>query len=71
MVEQQQTQPIKVPAALSQLIVVNVKYKVLLCIKPNCRKAVNLVSIVEHLRKIHKEKLAVRKQVEEFVTKIS
>lgn len=70
MAEQQQTQSIEVPAALSQLIAVNIEYKVLLCVKLNCRKAVNLVGIVEHLRKIHKEKLAVRKQVKEFVVEI-
>ena len=57
------------PIALSQLIAVNVEYGVLLS-GSGCRKAVSSIGIVEHLRKIHKEKLAVRKQVEEFVAEI-
>jgi hypothetical protein len=54
MAEQQQTRLIEVPAALGQLIALNVEYEVLLCL--NCRKGVSPASIVEHLRKIHKEK---------------
>lgn len=56
MAEQQQTQSIEVPTALSQLIAVNVEYKVLLCARLNCCKAVSPAGIIEHLRKIHKEK---------------
>jgi hypothetical protein len=43
---------------------------VLLCVSPKYRKAVSPAGIVEHLRKIHKEKPSVRKQVQEFVAGI-
>lgn len=67
MAEQQQTRPIEVPVALSQLVAVNVEYRVLLCLSRGCRKAVSPAGIVEHLRKIHKETPQVRKQVQEFI----
>jgi hypothetical protein len=70
MAEQQQTPTIVVPPALGQLIAVNAEFEVLLCARPNCRKAVSLAGIVEHLRKIHKESPKVRKQVQEFITGI-
>jgi hypothetical protein len=54
--EQQQTSSIVVSLALGQLITVNVKFEVLLYIKPNCHKAVSLASAVQHLCKIHTEK---------------
>jgi hypothetical protein len=65
--EQQQTQAIVVPPALGQLIAVNAEFEVLLCASSNCRKAVSPAGMVEHSRKIHKEKPAVQKQVLEFV----
>jgi Orsellinic acid/F9775 biosynthesis cluster protein D len=70
MAEQQQTHPIVVPMELSQLIAVNVEYRVLVCLRNQCRKAVNPVGLVEHLRKIHHEEPRVRKQMQEFVTGI-
>src|SRR5277367_2149902 len=70
MAEQQQTHAVEVPAALRQLVALNVKYSVLLCVSPKCCKAVSPAGVVEHLRKIHKEKPSVRKQVQEFVAGI-
>ena len=70
MAEQQQTQTVEVPPALGQLVAVNAEFEVLLCIRPQCRKAVSPAGVVEHLRKIHREKPAVRKQVQEFVAGI-
>jgi Orsellinic acid/F9775 biosynthesis cluster protein D len=70
MAEQQQAGPVAAPTALSQLIAVNVEYEVLLCLGNGCRKAVNPAGIVEHLRKIHREKPSVRRQVQEFVAGI-
>jgi hypothetical protein len=67
MAEQQRTRPIEVPTALSQLIVVNVEYRVLLCLSSRCRKAVSPAGIVDHLRKIHGEEPHVQRQVQEFV----
>jgi hypothetical protein len=60
--EQQQARPIEVPTALGQLIAVNAEFEMLLCVSP--------AGIVEHLRKIHKEKPAGSKQVQEFVAEI-
>jgi hypothetical protein len=62
MAEQQQTGTIEVPAALSQLIAVNVEFKVLLCLGSDCRKAVS-PTVVEYLRKIHHEKPLMRQQL--------
>jgi hypothetical protein len=42
MAEQQQTRPIEVPRTLSRLIALNVEYAALLCVSPQCRKAVSL-----------------------------
>ena len=70
MAEQQQTRPVVVLPALGQLIAVNAEFEVLLCVNPKCRKAVSPAGAVEHLRKIHKEKPGIRKQVREFVTEI-
>ena len=70
MAEQQQTPTIVVPPALGQSIAVNAEFEVLLCVRPNCRKAVSPTGIVEHLRKIHKESPKVRKQVQEFTVGI-
>ena len=53
MAEQQLTRPAEVPVALSQLIALNIEYKVLLCVTNSCHKAVSLASIVEHLRSVH------------------
>jgi hypothetical protein len=54
MVEQQQACPVGVPAALGQLIALNVEYGVLLCLGGGCSsKAINPAGAVEHLRKKH------------------
>ncbi len=58
---------IEVPAALSQLITVNIEYQVLLCLKQQCHKAVSPSGIVQHMRKIHNTEPQLRKQVREFV----
>jgi hypothetical protein len=65
--EQQQTHPVEVPAALSQLIALNLEYGVLLCVSSKYCKAVSPTSIVEYLRTIHQTSRAVRKQVQEYV----
>jgi hypothetical protein len=70
MAEQQQTQTIVVRPALGQAIAINAEFGVLLCVRPNCRKAVSLAGVVKHLRKIHKESPKVRKQVQEFAARI-
>ena len=70
MAEQQQTRPVVVPLALGQLIAVNAEFEVLLCVNPKCHKAVSPAGIVEHLRKIHKEKPGMRRQVREFIAEI-
>jgi hypothetical protein len=65
---EQQTTPIEpVPQGLSELIALNVRYRVLLCLGHGCRKAVSPAGIVEHLRKIHKREPKIRKEVEEYV----
>jgi hypothetical protein len=55
---------------LDQLIAVNAEFEVLLCVSRQCCKAVSPAGTVEHLRKFHKEKPAVRNQVREFVAEI-
>jgi hypothetical protein len=70
MAEQQETYAIEVPAALGQVVAANAEFEVLLCVKPQCRKAVSPGGAVEHLRKIYREKPKVRKQVQEFVVGI-
>jgi hypothetical protein len=65
--KQRLTHPVDEPTALSQLIVLNVEYGVLLCVTNSCRIAVSLASIVEHLRSIHDTTNATWKQVQEYI----
>jgi hypothetical protein len=67
MAEQQTTLIEPVPQGLSELIALNVRYRVLLCLGHGCYKAVSLAGIVEHLRKIHKREPKIQKEVEEYV----
>jgi Orsellinic acid/F9775 biosynthesis cluster protein D len=66
-VKQQQTCPVEVPTALSQLVALNVEYGVLLCVGSGCCKAVSPASIVEHLRTIRQTSRAIRRQVQVYV----
>ena len=52
------------PAGLEGVVSLNAEYRVLLCPKNECRKAVAPTALSEHLRKIHHTKLEVRRQVE-------
>lgn len=67
MAEHRADNSISVPSTLDHLIHLNVEYKVLICMKLLCRKAVSPAGLVEHLRKIHKEKPEIRKQVRVYV----
>jgi hypothetical protein len=67
MVEQQTTPIEPVPQRLSELIALNIQYRVLLCLGHGCCKAVSLAGIVEHLRKIHKREPKIRKEVKEYI----
>jgi hypothetical protein len=55
------------PAELEGVVLLNAEYRVLLCLKNECRKAVAPMALSEHLRKIHQTKLEVRRQVELYV----
>jgi hypothetical protein len=56
-----------IPQALSDLIALNVEYKVLICLGHGCRRAINPTGAVEHLRRFHKTEPKVRKQVQEYI----
>ncbi|KFY27816.1 hypothetical protein V493_03286 [Pseudogymnoascus sp. VKM F-4281 (FW-2241)] len=60
---------IEILPPLAHLIHLNVEFKVLVCLGRGCHKAVSRAGLVEHLRKIHKEKPEIRKQVEEYTKK--
>ena len=70
MAECQVIDSIKVPVTLTHLIQLNVKYQVLVCLDAHCCKAVSCVGLVEHFRKIHKEKPELRKQIYEYIQRI-
>jgi hypothetical protein len=68
MVEQQETPIELVPQALSQLMHVNVEYRVLICIGNGCGKAVRPTGFLEHIRKKeHPITKEIRKQIQEYV----
>lgn len=54
------------PVAVAHLVVVTHDFAVLLCVGPKCRHAQTVKGIAEHLRKVHHEKLVLRKAAEEF-----
>jgi hypothetical protein len=70
MAEPQSIDSIQVPATLSHLIQLNVEYKVLVCLSAHCCKAVSCVGLIEHFRKIHKEKPEVRKQIQHYIQSV-
>ena len=68
MAEQQAIlQPI--PQALSHLIYLNAKYKVLVCLGSGCSKAVSPTAFSEHMRTKHTTSPEVRKQVREYTNR--
>ena len=65
---QLQNNPLQsIPQALAHLIHLNIEFRVLVCLGDGCCKAVSAKGLVEHLRKYHNEKPAVRKQVQQYV----
>jgi hypothetical protein len=56
-----------IPLTLTHLIALNVEFQVLLCLGNGCCKAISTASIVEHLRKMHRVKLEIRKQVQAYI----
>lgn len=56
----------QIPAAVAHLIGINSEFAVLLCKSASCRHAQALRGIAEHLRKVHHESPALRREVEEF-----
>jgi hypothetical protein len=67
MAEHQGTQDIEVLPALAQLIVVNVEYKVLLCLGRSCRKAICPNGILDYMYKYgHTTTRENRKQIQEY-----
>jgi hypothetical protein len=57
----------KVPAALAPFIAINVEYEVVLCTRAGCRRAVSPAGVVEHLHRLHRAPLKVRRQVQAFL----
>ena len=51
---------------MTNLIAVNLEYAVLLCAKPQCRRAQTVKGIEEHFRKFHHEKPAIRREISKF-----
>lgn len=56
----------EVPPAVAHLVAVNLEYAVLLCAKPQCRRAQTVKGMEEHLRSFHHEKPAIRREAAEF-----
>ena len=56
----------EIPAAVAHLIGINSDFAVLLCRSPGCRHAQAVRGIAEHLRKVHHESPALRREAEEF-----
>ncbi|KAH8798673.1 hypothetical protein F5884DRAFT_687296, partial [Xylogone sp. PMI_703] len=55
-----------IPEVWSDLVHLNVRYKVLLCLSDRCNKAVSARGLAEHIRKYHDVKPAIRHQVEQY-----
>jgi hypothetical protein len=57
----------EVPLLLAHLVTINVEFGVFLCLNPLCKRAVSAAGLVEHIRKTHHERPAIRKQLGEYV----
>ncbi|KAH8797256.1 hypothetical protein F5884DRAFT_753949 [Xylogone sp. PMI_703] len=55
-----------IPEVWSDIVHLNVKYKVLLCLSDRCNKAVSARGLVEHIRRYHDVKPAIRRQIERY-----
>ncbi|KAH8800211.1 hypothetical protein F5884DRAFT_891023 [Xylogone sp. PMI_703] len=55
-----------IPEVWSQLVHLNVRYKVLLCLSDRCNKAVSARGLAEYIRKYHDVKPAIRHQIERY-----
>ena len=55
-----------VPPSMANLIAVNLEYAVLLCTRPQCRRAQSVKGIEEHFRKSHHEKPTIRREISKF-----
>ena len=67
MAEAHPTQVPSIPFILNDLIAVNVRYKVLICLGNGCRCAINPASGVAHLRRKHSTPIELRRQVERYL----
>jgi Orsellinic acid/F9775 biosynthesis cluster protein D len=56
-----------IPATLRHLLSLNTEYNVLVCLSDECRKAVEPRAVSEHLFRIHKTKLELRRQVDVYI----
>ena len=56
----------EIPAAVAHLIGINSEFAVLLCRSAGCRHAQTVRGIAEHLRKVHHESPALRREAEDF-----
>lgn len=56
----------KIPPSIAHLVAANAQFAVLLCVKPQCRRAQTVKGIEEHLRSFHHEKPAIRREVGHF-----
>ena len=61
----------EVPSSLAHLVAINVEFKVVLCLSPICRHAQTTSNVVEHIRKTHHEKPAIRKQLKDFLQELT
>ena len=61
----------EVPSSLAHLVAINVEFKVVLCLSLICRHAQTTSNVVEHIRKTHHEKPAIRKQLKDFLQDIT
>ena len=56
----------EIPQSVAHLIAVNDNFGVLLCRSARCRHALTVKGLEDHLRKLHVETLAVRREAKEF-----
>ena len=56
-----------IPQELSQLVALNVKYSVLICVNSKCKYAMEPTAISRHLRDRHKTPIKLQKQVDQYV----
>jgi len=60
-----------IPVTLEGLVSLNPEYQILICPNDECRKAVESKALSEHLFRIHKTKLELRRQVESYIEEFS